>query len=99
MDVRYLSLSARAQFKQSLTARRAPTDAMLKWMREQGWYTNDPVYQCFVAAQASMHAGITYNGSLPPEVHERPQPATHHSGGYPLPPMRVSRSIYLRANA
>ena len=86
MDARYLSLSARAQFKQSLIARRVPIDAMLKRMREQQWYTNDPVYQCLIAAQASLHAAINHIGSLAPEVHERPRPAAEHDG-YPSPKM------------
>ena len=86
MDARNLSLSARAQFKQSLVARRKPIDTMLKRMRKQQWYTNDPVYQCLVAAQASLHAAINHVGSLPPEVFERQRPAQGHDG-YPNPKM------------
>jgi len=86
MDALDLSLSAREQFKQALIARRAPIDKILSRMREQHWYTNDPAYQCLVAAQAALHAAISHIGSLPPTVRER-QPVTHHDGAYPNPKM------------
>ena len=84
MDAGYLDGEKRQQFHAALVRRRLMLDKLVQRMEAAGWYTNDPVYQCMLAARASLHAAINHVGQLPETVKTFKKSDAAWSG-YPAP--------------
>ena len=72
MDARHLNHADRERLKAALLARRSQIDELVTRMQAAGWFNNDTVYQCVLAAQASLHAAVNHVISLPAEVLQQP---------------------------
>ena len=84
MDARYLTHEQRSRLTEALAKRLRSIEDVIEHMQKSSWYTNDPIYNCLIAARASLFSAINQMHALPLEV-KRNEVRNNGHNGYPRP--------------
>lgn len=60
MNAASLTDAERLRLIQSLNSRKLFLDETIKWMKQSGWYSDDPVYHGLISARSALHGAVNH---------------------------------------